>query len=95
MYRLVKINKSDAISGGILFLKKRFIYLFRLCQVLHNLHCGTWDLFLVAACGPLNSGMQTLSCGMYAGSSSPNRDRTWAPCIGSVESYPLDHQGNP
>lgn len=23
------------------------------------------------------------------------RDQTQAPCIGSVESYPLDHQGSP
>ena len=29
------------------------------------------------------------------GSSSPTRKRTWAPCIGSAESYPLDHQGSP
>ena len=36
-----------------------------------------------------------LSCGMHAGSSSLTRDRTWAPCIGSAESYPLDHQGYP
>ena len=39
--------------------------------------------------------MQTLSCGMHAGSSSPTRDPTRAPCIGSAESYPLDHQGSP
>ena len=32
---------------------------------------------------------------MYVGSSSPTRDRTWAPCIGSAGSYPLDHQGSP
>ena len=32
---------------------------------------------------------------MHAGSSSPTRDRTQAPCIGSMESYPLDHQGSP
>ena len=36
-----------------------------------------------------------LSCGLHVGSSSPARDRTWAPCIGSVESYPLRHQGSP
>ena len=42
----------------------------------------------VAAC-------RLLSCGMRAGSSSPMRDQTRAPCIGSVESYPLDHQGSP
>ena len=27
--------------------------------------------------------------------SSPTRDRTWAPCIGSLESQPLDHPGSP
>ena len=30
-----------------------------------------------------------------AGSSSLTRDRTRAPCVGSVESDPLDHQGGP
>ena len=29
------------------------------------------------------------------GSSFPTRDRTWVPCIGCVESYPLDNQGSP
>ena len=38
--------------------------------------------------------MCTLSCGMRAGSSSLTRNRAWA-CIGSAESYPLDHQGSP
>ena len=28
------------------------------------------------------------------GSSSLTRDQSQAPCIGSMESYPLDHQGN-
>ena len=32
---------------------------------------------------------------MQAGSSSPTRDRTQVPCIGSAESYQLDHQGSP
>ena len=32
---------------------------------------------------------------MHVGSSSPTRDQTWAPCIGSAESYPLDHKGSP
>ena len=31
----------------------------------------------------------------YVGSSSLNRDGTQDPCIGSVESQPLDHQGSP
>ena len=49
----------------------------------------------VAARGLLSCGMQTLSCGMHVGSSSLTRDQTWAPCIGSMESYPLHHQGSP
>ena len=32
---------------------------------------------------------------LYVGYSSPTRDQTWAPCIGSVGSQPLDHQGGP
>ena len=48
--------------------------------------CSMWALSCV---------MWALSCDMHAGSSSPNMDRTPAPCIGSVESYPLDHQGSP
>ena len=51
--------------------------------------------FLVVACGLPSYGMQTLSCGMHVGSSSLTRDQTQAPCIGSAESYPLDHQGSP
>ena len=31
----------------------------------------------------------------HVGSSSLTRDRTWAPCTGSSESQPLDHQGSP
>ena len=31
----------------------------------------------------------------HVGSSSLTRDRTWAPCTGSSESQPLDHQGIP
>ena len=39
--------------------------------------------------------MLTLSCSVHVGSSAPNSDRTWVPCIGSAESYPLNHQGSP
>ena len=60
-----------------------FIYLFWLHQVL----VAARGIF-IAACG-------LLSWGMHAGSSSPTRDGTQAPCIGSAESYPLDHQGSP
>ena len=58
-------------------------------------------LFILAApglswgTGDLCCGMQALSCGMHAGSSSLTRDQTRAPCIGSTESYPLDQQGSP
>ena len=48
-------------------------------------HCSMWDLRL----WPMNSQLQ------HTASSSLNRDGTWAPCIGSVESWPLDHPGNP
>ena len=67
-----------------------FIYLFWLHWVLAVAlgmflrHAGSF----VVACG-------IFSCSMHAGSSSPTRDRTWAPCIGSSEPYPLDHQGSP
>ena len=69
--------------------------------------CFNIYLFILAVPG-LSCGMQDLRCGVWAsqlwhadsqlwhvGSSSLTRDRTWAPCIGSVESYPLDHQGSP
>ncbi|XP_057413461.1 protein archease isoform X1 [Balaenoptera acutorostrata] len=49
---------------------------------------------LVAVHRLLSCGMWTLSCSMHAGSSSLTSDRTWALCIGSVESHPLDHQGS-
>ena len=60
--------------------------------------CGllvvAWGL-LSCSMQTLSCGMWTLSCGMHAASSSPTRDWTRAPCIGSTESYPLDHQGSP
>ena len=53
---------------------KIFIYLFWLHWVLVVAH----RIFVVAR--------GIFSCGMHAGSISPTRDRTWAPCIGSTES---------
>ena len=41
---------------------------------------------LVAAGSLLSCGRQTLSYGMHVGSSSLTTDRTWAPCIGSMDS---------
>ena len=51
-------------------------------------------LFIYLAALGLSCGMRSLSCSMRAESSSPTRDRTLVPCIGSMESYPLDHQGS-
>ena len=52
------------------------------------------NLFILAVPG-LSCGMRDLCWGRHAGSSSLTRVRTRVPCIGSVESYPLDHQGSP
>ena len=65
------------VSWLSFFFKKKYliIYLF------------IWLLWvLVAAGGLLSCGMQTLSCGMHVGSSSPARDQTLAPCSGSTKS---------
>ena len=71
-------------QGNVLCLLLFYLnYLFRLCWV------------LVAACGIFSWGIRTLSCSMHAGSSSLTRDQTRAPCIGSTDSYQLDHQGSP
>ena len=51
--------------------------------------------YLFRLCRVLVAACLLLSCIMYVGSSSPTRDQTQAPCIGSTESYPLDHQGSP
>ena len=59
-----------------------------------GLRCSTQDLFVVA-CGLLVAACGLLRCVMHAGSSSPTRNGTRAPCIGSTESYPLDHKGSP
>ena len=54
-----------------------------LCCVIQALGCtGS----VVVACG--------LSCSIWD-LRSPTRDWTWTPCIGNLESYPLDHQGSP
>ena len=61
---------------------KKYIYLF------------IWlPLVLVTAYGIFGSGMQTLSCGMWDLVPWPGIEPR-APCIGSVESSPLDHQGS-
>ena len=60
-----------------------YYYLFWLCWV-----------FIVVQCTGLAVTIRGLSCGMR-GLSSSTRDQTWALCIGSTDSFPLDHQGSP
>ena len=71
------------VALGIFVVACRIFQLRVACGLLS---CGMWTL---------SCGMQTLSCGTHAGSSSLTRDRTRAPCTGSAESYPLDHQRSP
>ena len=59
-----------------------FIYLFWLCRVVVEAH-----RIFAAAC-------RLLSCSMHVGSSSLTRDQIQVPCTGSMESYPLGHQGS-
>ena len=76
-------------SPRLRILKKNFfkyLFIYILILAAPGLSCGTRDL---------RCSTQALSCCVHAGSSSPTGDRTWAPCIGSAESYPLDHQGSP
>ena len=79
-------------KGNFLFFLKKylFIYLFWPRRVLveaSGIFVAAWGIFF-AACG-------IFSCGVRVGSSSLTRDRTRAPCIGSTESQPLDHQRSP
>ena len=67
-------------------------YLFILAVL--GVSCGMWDLQLRHV-GSYSCSMRTLSCGTHAGSSSLTRDQTGAPCVGGIESYPLDHHGVP
>ena len=48
---------------------------------------------LVVKCRVLKLQLENTQL-QLVGSSSPTRDQTWAPCFGSLESYPLDHQGS-
>ena len=69
------------------------IYLFWLHQVLVAARGIFVAACLVAICGLLSCGMQTLSCSMHVGSSSLTRDQTWAPCIGNMGVSPTGPQG--
>ena len=51
-------------------------------------------IFIYLAAPGLSCSIQDLQL-QHVGSSSLTRDQTWALCIGSVKSQPLDHQGSP
>ena len=94
LFPLLKKTKQNNQTGSCsqlwYFITSLFIYflnIYLFILAVPGLSCNMWDL-LIAAC-------RLLSCGMRAVSSSPTRDRTQDPCIGSVESYPLNHQGSP
>ena len=60
---------------------------------MQTLSCSTQTLR--CSMQTLSRSMLNPSCGMQVGSSFLTRDWTRAPCIGSVESYQLVHQGSP
>ena len=66
-----------------------------MCHIFCIPVCSDWLIYACMLRRVLDAACGIFSCDMHAGSSSPTRDWTWAPCIGSVESYPLDHQGSP
>ena len=70
------------------FLIGFFCFLFFFCTGFSS--CGVWALEWTGSVVAVHG----LSCGIWD-LSSLIRDRTRAPCIGSAESYPLDHQGSP
>ena len=73
-----------------IYLKKYlFIWLRQVLVAAHGIFVAPRGIF-IAVCGIFSCGMQDL-----VGSSSLTGARTRAPCIGSAESYPLDHQGSP
>ena len=85
-------------SPGFILTSKLFffflnIYLF-IYLVALGLSCSLQAPYLWLA-GSTVAACQLLSCGMHVGSSFLTRDQTQAPCIGSVEPYPLHHQGSP
>ena len=82
----------------LFFIIYLFIYLL-IYLAAQGLSCGTLDLHCSML--DLHCSMWDLHCDMWdlqlqhVGSSSLTRDSTRAPCIGSTESQPLDHQGSP
>ena len=54
----------------------------------------TVSIFIYPAVLGLSCCMQDLQL-LHVGSSSLTRDQTWVPCIGSMQSLPLDHKGSP
>ena len=81
---LEEATKSDFIC----FLKTSQVFCLFVCCIslppsLSLSHCAVSQLWHAVY----------LSCSIWD-VVPPTRDRIWAPCIGSLESQPLDHQGN-
>ena len=64
-----------------------------LCQNSECIYCLFSLIFVYLAEVGLHWDMQNLLC--HVGCNSLTKDQTWAPCIGSAECWPLDHQGSP
>ena len=52
----------------------------------YSLWCWGFSSFAVSRCGLSSCS----ACAWLQLLSSPTRDRTWTPCLGSMESHPLD-----
>ena len=97
-FHVLAIANSAAVNIGVHIYSERTLILKDTCTPMFItalfMIAKTWKqciylfIFLILAALGLSSGM-------HAGSSSPTRDRIWAPCIRSPGSYTLDHQGSP
>ena len=83
------INGLQPILNYLHCVLSLFIFLIFIYLASSSLSCGKLDL----CCGTRACGI--FSCSMHVGSSSLTRDPTQTPCIGSMDSQPMDHQGSP
>ena len=82
----------------MIFILRNFFLIFCVLKKAHLVSVNILFFFLIFIFYLTVPG---LSCGMkdlqsqHVGSSFLTRDPTQAPCIGNMESQPLDHQGSP
>ena len=98
LFPSVPPNTADVLVLLFFFFLKIYLSIYFGCSRSQLWHTGSslWHVGSSTAAHRIFScGMRTFSCGMHVGSSSQTRDQTQAPCTGSMESYPLDHQGSP